>query len=146
MNLRKRRKGWRKARVLQLYNSLQNDRCCVNLRMTFLSSTAENLKERVKCMDINEAAKQEAKRRSLEDVNRSLQEQLLHPKNNALRMDSPLNLNACGPSSVQRMSGEDRDHDKRKKEQQEQVQYWCAEYTLEKKRALEEERRQEAMR
>jgi hypothetical protein len=108
-----------------------------------LVETAKALMELVKCLDSNEAAAQEARRKSLEDVKKSLQEQVTHPKNNALRMDGPLNLNACGPSSVQCMSGEDREYDKRKKAQQEQVQYWCAEDMLEKRRALEEEQRRE---
>ncbi|KAL3797537.1 hypothetical protein HJC23_009901 [Cyclotella cryptica] len=104
---------------------------------------AENLKELVRVLDTHETAIQQAKRKSLEDVKRSLEEQIVQPKNNAIRMDGPLNLNACGPSSLQFMSGEDHNYEKRKKEQQEQVQYWCAQHTLEKKRALEEERRRE---
>ena len=76
-------------------------------------------------------------------MKKSLQEQVTHPKNNALRMDGPINLNVCGPSSVQCLSGEDPEYIRRKKAQQEQVQYWCAEDTLEKKRASEEEQRRE---
>lgn len=58
-------------------------------------------------------------------------------------MDGPLNLNACGPSSVQCLSGEDVHCSTRKKAQQCQVQYWCAEDTLEKKKRMEEERKRE---
>lgn len=111
--------------------------------MFYRYNIAKKLMELVKCLDSNEAAIHEVKRQSLEDVKNSLKEQVTHPKNNALRMDGPLDLNACGPSSVQCLSGEDRDYDKRKKSQQEQVQYWCAEDTLEKKRAVEEEQRRE---
>lgn len=99
--------------------------------------------ELVKCLDSNEAARQESKRQSLEDVKKSLREQAAQPKNNALRMDGPINLTACGPSSVQILSGEDCDYEERKKAQQEQVQYWIAEDILEKKRAMEEEQRRE---
>lgn len=94
-------------------------------------------------LDNHEAASQQMKRKSLEDVKRSLEEQMVQPKNNAIRMDGPIDLNACGPSSLQRMSGEDHNYNQRKKAQQEQVQYWCAQHTLEKNRALEEERRRE---
>lgn len=99
--------------------------------------------ELVKCLDSNEAARQESKLRSLEDLKKTLEHQATQPKNNALRMDDPINLNACGPSSVQRLFGEDRDYHERKKAQQEQVQYWIAEDTLEKKRVMEEEQRRE---
>ena len=97
----------------------------------------------VKCLDNNEAAAQEARQRSLDEMKRSLDEQAKLPKNNALGMDGPLNLEVCGPSSLQCFSGEDHSHENRKKNQQEQVKYWCAEYVLEKKRATKEERRRE---
>ena len=97
----------------------------------------------MKRIDENESAFQEAKRQSLEDMKKTLEEQAIKPRNNALHMDGPLNLNACGPSSVQCLQGEDPNHEERKKIQQEQVQYWCAENVLEKKKAFEEEQRRE---
>ena len=58
-------------------------------------------------------------------------------------MDGPLDLANCGPSSLQCFSGEDQAYERRKKAQQEQVKLWCAEYMVEKKRALAAERREE---
>mmetsp|Transcript_27730 Transcript_27730/g.57891 ORF Transcript_27730/g.57891 Transcript_27730/m.57891 type:complete len:255 (+) Transcript_27730:495-1259(+) len=59
-------------------------------------------------------------------------------------MDGPLDLSNCGPSSLQCLSGEDHAYDMRKKAQQNQIKLWCAQDTIEKNRALEQERRQEA--
>ena len=103
---------------------------------------AEHLKHLVHCMDSNEAAAQEARQRSLLEMKRSLDEQTKQPKNNALK-DGPLDLPNCGPSSLQCFSGEDNSYDTRKKAQQEQVRLWCAEYMIEKKKALEAERREQ---
>lgn len=104
---------------------------------------AQRIQALVTCLDQKEAAEQEAKKLSLGELKRTLDAQARQPKNNALRMDDPINVDRCGPSSLQRLSGEDRSYEIRKKEQQEQVQFWCAKDTLEKKRALEEERRRE---
>ena len=104
---------------------------------------AQQLRELVQCLDANDATIQKTKRQSIEQIKQSLREQITLPKNNALRMDGPLNLNACGPSSVQCLSGEDAHYNTRKKAQQYQVQYWCAEDTLEKKKRMEEERKRE---
>jgi len=62
-------------------------------------------------LDQNEAAAQEARQRSLLEVKQTLQKQLLHPKNNALDKDGPLDLKNCGPSSLQRMDGEDHEYE-----------------------------------
>ncbi|KAL9181068.1 hypothetical protein ACHAXT_009873 [Thalassiosira profunda] len=103
---------------------------------------AENLKALVRCLDSCEAAAQEEKRRSLAEVKRTLDEQRKLPRNNALK-DGHVDLEGCGPASLQRFSGEDHAHEARKKAQQEQVKLWAAEYVVEKKRALDAERRQE---
>mmetsp|Transcript_181 Transcript_181/g.436 ORF Transcript_181/g.436 Transcript_181/m.436 type:complete len:368 (+) Transcript_181:143-1246(+) len=103
---------------------------------------AENLKHLVQCLDNNEAEVQEARQRSLNEIKRSLDEQTKQPKNNALK-DGPLDLANCGPSSLQCFSGEDHAQGTRKKAQQDQVKLWCAEYMVEKKRALDAERREE---
>ena len=71
----------------------------------------ENIKQLVQCLDRNEAAAQEARQRSLLEVKQTLEEQLLQPKNNALDKDGPLDLKNCGPSSLQRMDGEDHEYE-----------------------------------
>jgi len=73
----------------------------------------------------------------------SLDEQAKQPKNNALSMDGPLDLDRCGSSSLQCFSGEDHVYDTRKKAQQEQVKLWCGEYMVEKKRADDAKRQED---
>jgi hypothetical protein len=105
---------------------------------------ADNLRQLVQCLDSCEAAAQEAKQRSLHELRQSLDEQTKQPKNNAIcGKDGPLDLEHCGPASLQRFSGEDQAFSQRKKAQQEQVKLWCAEYMIEKKRALDAEQREE---
>ncbi|KAL7552559.1 hypothetical protein ACHAWF_015795 [Thalassiosira exigua] len=104
---------------------------------------AQNLKNLVQCLDASEAAAQEARKKSLLEVKRSLDEQTKQPKNNALGKDGPLDLSNCGPSSLQCFSGEDHAYETRKKAQQEQVKMWCAEYMIEKKRSHDAERKEE---
>mmetsp|Transcript_22303 Transcript_22303/g.46892 ORF Transcript_22303/g.46892 Transcript_22303/m.46892 type:complete len:354 (-) Transcript_22303:166-1227(-) len=102
---------------------------------------AEHVKALVQGMNEHEERMKEERMRSLQDLRKTLDEQVKQPKNNALAKDDPLDLEACGPASLQRFSGEDNLHNDRKKIQQDQVKYWCAEYALEKKKALEDERR-----
>jgi hypothetical protein len=104
---------------------------------------AENLKKLVQCLDENMAFVQEERKRSLDEIRKSLIEQTNQPKNNALGMDGPLDLNRCGPSSLQCFSGEDHEYVKRKRAQQEQVKSWCAEVMIAKKKALDAEQRDE---
>jgi hypothetical protein len=104
---------------------------------------AENLKQLVRFLDCHEAAVQEAKKRSLDEIKQSLAEQVKQPKNNALGKDGSINLTDCGTSSLQYFSGEDRAHELRKKAQQEQVKMWCAEDMVAKKTALDAELRKE---
>jgi len=61
-----------------------------------------------------------------QEVNETLSRQALQAKNNALREGGPLNLDICGPSSVQCFAGEDHTYKDRRKAQQEQLQYWCS--------------------
>lgn len=89
------------------------------------------------------ASVQEERKRSLDEIKRSLSEQTKQPKNNALGEDGPLDLNSCGPSSLQCFSGEDHEYETRKKAQQEQLKSWCAEYMVAKKMALDAEGRDE---
>lgn len=78
------------------------------------------------------------------ELKQSLDEQTKQPKNNAPSGmdDGPLVLDHCGPSSLQRFSGEDHMFEIRKKAQQEQVKFWCAEYMVERNRALNAERKE----
>ncbi len=57
----------------------------------------------------------------MKDVQATLSEQVKHPKNNAIEKCDPLDLDSCGPSSIQRFQGEDNEYDSRKKIQQQQV-------------------------
>ena len=45
------------------------------------------------------------------------------PKNNAIKMDDPIDVCSCTVSSVQKFSGEDRQYKERKKDQQRQVNH-----------------------
>ncbi len=72
-------------------------------------------------LEEKELAKQEVKRRELEDVQATLQHQVKQPKNNAIAKGTPLDLDNCGPSSIQRFEGEDNGYNSRKKMQQQQV-------------------------
>lgn len=103
----------------------------------------ENLKRLAQFLDSNEAAVQEARRRSLDEIKRTLAEQVKQPKNNALRKNGPIELTSCGPSSLQYFSGEDNAHEQRTRAQQEQVKLWCAEDVLARKKALDDEERKE---
>ena len=104
---------------------------------------AENLKHLVQFLDCQEAAAQEAKKQSLDEIKRSLAEQVKQPKNNALDKDGPIDLADCGPSSLQYFSGEDRAHELRTKAQQEQLKLWCAKDMVAKKQVLDAELRKE---
>lgn len=104
---------------------------------------AENLKHLVQFLDCQEAAVHEAKKRSLDEIKKSLAEQVKQPKNNALGKDGPICLTDCGPSSIQFFAGEDRARELRTKAQQEQMKGWCAEDIMAKKKALDDELRKE---
>lgn len=74
-------------------------------------------------LEERELAKKEAKQREIKDVQATLDEQVKLPKNNAIGKDDPLDLDNCGPSSIQRFQGEDNDYNDRKKLQQQQVSF-----------------------
>lgn len=59
--------------------------------------------------------------KKLEDWRATLAEQVRVPKNNALGKCEPLQLESCGPSSIQRFGGEDNTYDSRKHAQKDQV-------------------------
>ncbi len=97
---------------------------------------AENLKHLVQFLDCQEAAVQEAKQRSLDEIKASLAEQVKQPKNNALK-DGSIEITDCGPSSLQYFAGEDRARELRTKAQQEQLKGWCMADIMAKKKALD---------
>ena len=101
------------------------------------------MKYLVEYLDDREAGAAEAKRKQTLDVKKSLDEQTREPKNKALAKDGPLNLDKCGPSSLQCFSGEDHAYEARKKAQQDQVKLWCAEDMIEKRKARDAAQREE---
>lgn len=76
-------------------------------------------------LETQEKKKEEDITERQKDVNQTLAYQMTLPKNNALKKDGPLDLERCGPSSLQCFDGEDREHDERRKLQQQQLQIWC---------------------
>lgn len=100
---------------------------------------AIHLEQLCKYLDEREMAQQEDKRKELEDVHATLNHQVHQPKNNAIDKGEPLDLENCGPSSIQRFQGEDRDCNSRKIKQQQQLQVWCAQKKQEKQDEINQE-------
>lgn len=69
---------------------------------------------------------QEIHERKADEVKATLLQQLSVEKNNAIQRGDPINVNLCGPSSLQRFTGEDEELAQRKKSQQDQVKNWYA--------------------
>jgi len=69
---------------------------------------------------------QEIQERKSNEVKATLLQQQSEEKNNAIKRGGPIDVNLCGPSSLQRFSGEDEELAQRKKNQQEQVKNWYA--------------------
>lgn len=84
-------------------------------------SSAIHLEQFCKYLDERETAQREEKQKELEEVYATLKQQVHQPKNNAIDKGEPLDLENCGPSSIQRFQGEDADYDSRKMMQQQQV-------------------------
>ena len=57
------------------------------------------------------------------EAQQTVLEQMKLKKNNALSNGGPLNLDGCGPSSIQIFAGEDQDYPLRTKQQQQQVYF-----------------------
>ena len=85
----------------------------------------------VRYLENVERKAQETRQRINDEVKSTLWEQLSAPKNNAIRMGDPVNIDECRSSSLQRFSGEDREYSRRKRQQQEQVKNWCAQQIAE---------------
>lgn len=69
---------------------------------------------------------QEIQQRKTNEVNATLRQQLNVEKNNAIQRGGPVDVDCCGPSSMQLFTGEDEELALRKKNQQEQVKTWYA--------------------
>jgi len=93
----------------------------------------------IRHLEETELMAREVKAKDYHDLKETLLEQMQLPKNNALGMDGPLDMEACGPSSLQRFSGEDTRYGSRRKHQQEQTKQWCAQQISAKKKAQKEE-------
>ena len=103
---------------------------------------AENMRQLVQCLAENEAAAQATRQKTIQEVKHMLDIQKIQPKNNAPK-EGGLDLSTAGPASLQVLSGEDRVHNMRIRAQQEQVKLWCAQDSISKKMAQDEERRAE---
>lgn len=90
-------------------------------------------------LEEQERSKEEAALRERQEVNETLSRQALQPKNNALGKGDPLDLDHCGPSSLQCFYGEDREHNDRKKDQQRQLRNWCSQGMKETYDKIDEE-------
>ena len=109
---------------------------CIN------SSPAACIQELIRRLDEYEAAAKFKKNRKLQDIKHTLEQQVRQPKNNALA-EGEVELDRCGPSSIQIFDGEDHDYINRKKSHQREMQDWCAELIAEKERALLQEQKKE---
>ena len=92
-------------------------------------------------LDDYEAAANSKKSQQLQDVKQTLQEQVRQPKNNAV--EGQIELDKCGPSSIQIFDGEDDGCADRKKIQQKQLRDWCSDLVVEKENARHEEQMSE---
>lgn len=109
---------------------------------TRLAPPAEYMLEFSRRLEDYEAAAKFKKNQKLQDIIQTLEEQVRQPKNNALA-DGQVELEKCGPSSIQIFEGEDNGHTERKKNQQQQLKGWCSELMAEKERARCEEKKME---
>ena len=101
------------------------------------------MREFSKRLDEYEAAANVKKSEKLQDLRRTLEEQVKYPKNNALA-SGVVDFDKCGPASIQIFDGEDDAYSERKKNQLQQLQGWCSELMAEKERArLEEQKREQ---
>ena len=101
------------------------------------------MREFSKRLDEYEAAANVKMSEKIQDLRRTLEEQVKYPKNNALS-SGDVDFDKCGPASIQVFDGEDDAYSERKKNQQQQLQGWCSELMAEKEKArLEEQEREQ---
>lgn len=93
---------------------------------------AKCMNETVQYLEEQERLKRKHQLQKMEEYQKTLLQQTMHPKNNALGRCEPLDLEKCGSSSIQRFQGEDNEYENRKKLQQSQLQRWCSEGVKEK--------------
>lgn len=87
---------------------------------------AEYMNSVIKFAEQEEIAAKEERQRQLDDVKQTLMSQKMMPKNNAIKKGTPIDLETCTASSIQRFSGEDLGFHSRKLEQQKELQSWCS--------------------
>ena len=103
---------------------------------------AQYIREFSRRLDEYEAAAASKKCQMQHDIRQTLEQQVRQPKNNALA-EGEVELDKCGPSSIQIFDGEDLGYNNRKKNQQQQIQGWCSELMAEKEKARHEEQKRE---
>lgn len=93
----------------------------ISFTLFIFSATAAYIEQLCHYMDKEELHKQKERDIEMESIKETLLEQMKVPKNNAIKMDGPLDLNHCGTASAQCFYGEDTDFEQRKKSEQKQV-------------------------
>lgn len=83
------------------------------------------LEQMIRYHDEQVKMKETERKHNILEIYNTLEEQKLQPKNNALSNGGPLNVDECGPSSIQWFEGEDTDFHDRKKTQEKQFREWC---------------------
>lgn len=93
---------------------------------------ANHMRETLEYLEEQERIKESNRLQRIEEYQRTLENQIEQPKNNAIRKCDPVNLETCGSSSLQRFAGEDVNYKERVKSQQEQLTRWCLKALKEK--------------
>lgn len=105
--------------------------------------SAEHLNQVCEYLEQKELEKQKLQFELQQEINETLAHQASQPKNNALGKGEPLDLDKCGPSSLQRFGGEDNMFSERKKMQQQQLRQWCSQGFLERSDKYNDEKEKE---
>lgn len=93
---------------------------------------ANQMRETIQYLEEQERLIEENRLHRLNEYQKTLRQQSIQPKNNALGRCEPLDLDNCGSSSIQRFQGEDTEYKDRIKNQQLQLNRWCSEAVKEK--------------
>lgn len=105
---------------------------------------AERITAQVIYLEKKEFKKMEIKSKKLEELRATLEIQIAQPKNNALSKNGNIDLDSCGPASVQVLEGEDKTYNLRQKSQQNELRDWIHSQMNEKYDRLREERDESA--
>jgi hypothetical protein len=130
---------WRKTQ--QIAHSLKS--CSRSLPPTYHLFSAEHIQQVCEYMEQKELEKQKIQFELQQEINETLAHQASQPKNNALGKGEPLDLDKCGPSSLQRFGGEDNMFSERKKMQQQQLRHWCSQGFRERSDKYNDEKEKE---